>query len=277
MTVPCTLRSAKRGRELDGQVVAAGTLEAVAGAHVTVWRADDIAHLADPSYFGPFLDSSTTDEGGSFDVVVPRETAVGLVIRHAGYANGRTIIVPTTTDRLRVLLEPATQVTVCRRALVPEPASPGRCRCVLLDRAADRVVAWDGDPPIHVQPVPPGSYNVFLASADGSYGQATVTVRQNQPAVVTVDTIPGSWFEGRVVFARGQPAADVTVRLLQGNWPDEIVDWLGTTATDGEGRFRVFGGAAVAAKVQVLVDGKPVETVPVALGAPARVVLARRP
>lgn len=271
--VNCAIVPVLDCERLSGEVISAATGRPIDRARVSAWPKDIGVPADGESHLGPYLDAVSTDKDGRFNLCTPRDAAVRLIVRHGEHASGPDVLVEPGTSWIRVALAPAGRITVLRRSLVPEPASSGPSRCLLVGRNRVRAIPWDGDPPITIPSVPPGEYNVFFLTAEGGYGQTSVTVESGKHTEVIVDTVPGSQFEGQVVEVSGLPCSGAKVVVRCSDWPEEVSAWLGTGTTGASGRFRLFGGLLVQGILEVKDERKVMVREEAMAGRPIRIVM----
>lgn len=207
------MRPVDHSYRLAGEVISQVSGEPVVGALVSAWPREAADSLEDRRQLWPAYDVRRTDSKGRFSLAAPQDDDVCLLVRHGDLVQGPRVIVSQGMSWVRLVVVSAVRVIVGRKSLVNEPASWGPIRCLLVDRHRKRTIAWDGRPAFGVPGVPRGSYNVFLASAEGGYGQACVDVSQGEEALIVVGTVPGTWFEGSVVNELGDPLVGASVRM----------------------------------------------------------------
>jgi len=271
----CVLAPIDERHVLAGEIKSGHSGAPVIGAVVTAWPSLTSDSLDDPrQYWLPYAACPTTAEG-TFSLAVPPGEDCCLIVRHRSLVHGPRVMVRRGVSWIRLTVAPATPLLVQQKSLVSEPASSGASRCLLVDRERKRTVAWRGRSQILVPGVPPGTYNVFLATPGGGYGQGTVDIELNEPKEghrVIIGTVPGSWFDGEVVDKVGRPIVDASVRVRHVGWPEEVSNRFGTTQTDSNGGFRVAAGLALSALLEVRVGRQIVATQESDVGEYVRIV-----
>jgi RNA polymerase sigma-70 factor (ECF subfamily) len=188
----------------------------------------------------PQLFEVLSDQDGAFSFILPRANYT-MVARAAGYASGIDSVTQVSSRSLEFRLSPAGQI----RGRVVDPATGA-------GQAGATVSAWpwtgsndepievaaDADGLFQIADLEPGQYRLS-ARAGASLGEA--------PEAVTVGVGPvertieialerGAVVSGRATDARGQPLADVRLRLIrQRTWNADASQYVRSSA---EGHYR---------------------------------------
>lgn len=135
---------------------------------------------------------------------------------------------------------------------------------------------WVQGPPIELEGLHEGDYNVYLRIGNEGYGEASFSVSRDQVADVTVPMRLSSPLEGVVVDEDGRPVPELAVIVRPPSWPEEVSAVWGRGRTDRNGRFRTFGAPDGEVELVVLEGAR---TLARRIGAPSdfqRIVVHRR-
>ncbi len=192
-----------------------------------------------------------TDSEGRFSLPKPRRPSE-LTAYHKDYGLTAPIRLVGDENFLRILFEPVGRVHVRLLCRTEEDGFfSGPVEYFLVDRFVERSLSDAVSPPLLVQNVPEGQYNLFVRVGD-LYGEGSLQVVGGEDNRIDLELTRGAWFQGVVLERDGGAAYSNVIRVHHPAWPREIRMAWGSALTTRAGRFHVFGGHLTRAELEIL-------------------------
>jgi hypothetical protein len=127
----------------------------------------------------------------------------------------------------------------------------------LVDRFLKRSYCGHCRPPITIAEIPGGEYNLYARfPGDAGYLQTSVTVKAGHEERISATVEPAFSFHGSITDTDNNPLIGLRIRVIMRDWPEDVIQAWGTSLTDAEGTFGVFGGRRAAVDLQITDERK---------------------